>query len=142
MHIFKPLYSIFDRKVETNGILDTAIAEKKGMIIFSPLAQGLLTERYLNGIPNDSRVITDGRFLNENSVSADVIEKVQKLNIIAQNRGQTLAQMALAWIYNQKGITSVLIGASKPEQILENISMLKNTSFDVEELKSIDNIVL
>ena len=112
------------------------------MIIFSPLAQGLLTERYLNGIPNDSRVRTDGRFLNENSVSKDVLEKVQKLNKIAQNRGQTLAQMALAWIYNRKGITSVLIGASKPEQILENINMLKNTSFDDEELKEIDNIVL
>lgn len=135
-------YSIFDRKVEKNGILDTAIEEKKGMIIFSPLAQGLLTERYLNGIPNDSRVRTDGRFLNENSVSKDVLEKVQKLNKIAQNRGQTLAQMALAWIYNRKGITSVLIGASKPEQILENINMLKNTSFDDEELKEIDNIVL
>ena len=134
-------YSIFDRKVEKNGILDTAIEEKKGMIIFSPLAQGLLTERYLNGIPNDSRVRTDGRFLNENSVSKDVLEKVQKLNKIAQNRGQTLAQMALAWIYNHKGITSVLIGASKPEQILENINMLKNTSFDDEELKEIDNIV-
>lgn len=135
-------YSIFDRKVEKNGILDTAIEEKKGMIIFSPLAQGLLTERYLNGIPNDSRVRTDGRFLNENSVSKDVLEKVQKLNKIAQDRGQTLAQMALAWIYNRKGITSVLIGASKPEQILENINMLKNTSFDDEELKEIDNIVL
>ena len=135
-------YSIFDRKVEKNGILDTAIEKKKGMIIFSPLAQGLLTERYLNGIPNDSRVRTDGRFLNENSVSKDVLEKVQKLNKIAQNRGQTLAQMALAWIYNRKGITSVLIGASKPEQILENINMLKNTSFDDEELKEIDNIVL
>lgn len=135
-------YSIFDRKVEKNGILDTAIEEKKGMIIFSPLAQGLLTERYLNGIPNDSRVRTDGRFLNENSVSKDVLEKVQKLNKIAQNRGQTLAQMALAWIYNRKGITSVLIGASKPEQILENINMLKNTTFDDEELKEIDNIVL
>ena len=135
-------YSIFDRKVENNGILDTAIAEKKGMIIFSPLAQGLLTERYLNGIPEDSRVRTDGRFLRENSVSAEVIEKVQKLNKIAQNRGQTLAQMALAWIYSHKGITSVLIGASKPEQILENISMLKNTSFDAEELEAIDNIVL
>ena len=135
-------YSIFDRKVEKNGILDTAIEEKKGMIIFSPLAQGLLTERYLNGIPNDSRVRTDGRFLNENSVSKDVLEKVQKLNKIAQNRGQTLAQMALAWIYNHKGITSVLIGASKPEQILENINMLKNTSFEDEELKEIDNIVL
>ena len=135
-------YSIFDRTVEKNGILNTAIEENKGMIIFSPLAQGLLTERYLNGIPNDSRVRTDGRFLNENSVSADVLEKVQKLNKIAHNRGQTLAQMALAWIYNRKGITSVLIGASKPEQILENISMLKNTTFDDEELDEIDNIVL
>ena len=135
-------YSIFNRVVEKNGILDTAVAEKKGMIIFSPLAQGLLTDRYLKGIPNDSRVRTDGRFLNEKSLSADKLEKIEKLNQIAQNRGQTLAQMALAWLYNRKEITSVLIGASKPEQIVENIAMIENMSFTDEELKQIDSIAL
>ena len=135
-------YSIFDRTVENNGILDMAKSEKKGMIIFSPLAQGLLTDRYLKGIPNDSRVRTDGRFLNEKSLSADKLEKIEKLNQIAQNRGQTLAQMALAWLYNRDEITSVLIGASKPEQIIENIAMIENLSFTDDELKQIDSIAL
>ena len=135
-------YSIFDRTVEKNGILATAIEEKKGMIVFSPLAQGLLTERYLKGIPDDSRVRTDGRFLKESSISDDVLEKVRLLNKIAEKRGQTLAQMALSWVYNRKGVTSVLIGASKPEQITENISMLEKTTFGDEELHQIDKIVL
>ena len=102
-------YSIFDRTVENNGILDMVKKESKGMIIFSPLAQGLLTDRYLKGIPNDSRVRTDGRFLNEKSLSADKLEKIEKLNQIAKNRGQTLAQMALAWLYNREEITRAQI---------------------------------
>ncbi|MBR2431793.1 MAG: aldo/keto reductase [Clostridia bacterium] len=135
-------YSIFDRGVEKNGILDAAISEKKGMIIYSPLAQGLLTGRYLNGIPSDSRVRTDGRFLNEGSLSSERLEKIRKLNEIAKERGQSLAQMALAWVYSKKGITSVLIGASNPAQIAENVAMMKNTSFDKEELERIDSIAL
>lgn len=135
-------YSIFDRGIETSGILDSAIAKKKGMIIFSPLAQGLLSDRYLNGIPEDSRVKTDGRFLNERSISAEMLEKIAKLNKIAQNRGQTLAQMALSWVYSCEGITSVLIGASKPEQILENLRMTENLNFTKEELDEIDSVVL
>ena len=135
-------YSIFDRTVEKNGILDACVSEEKGMIVFSPLAQGLLTERYLKGIPSDSRIKTDGRFLNENSISEELLQKVHKLNEIAENRSQTLAQMALSWVYNKKGVTSVLIGASKPEQILENIKMLENTTFSQEELDIIDNIAL
>lgn len=133
-------YSIFDRGVEKNGILDAAISEKKGMIIYSPLAQGLLTGRYLNGIPSDSRVRTDGRFLNEGSLSPDKLEKIRKLNEIANERGQSLAQMALAWVYSKEGITSVLIGASNPAQIAENVAMMKNTAFTKEELERIDSI--
>ncbi|MBQ9977778.1 MAG: aldo/keto reductase [Clostridia bacterium] len=135
-------YSIFDRTVEHNGILDAAKEYKKGMIIFSPLAQGLLTNRYLKGIPEDSRVRTDGRFLNERSLSDERLQKVQKLNAIAENRGQTLAQMALSWVYSKEGITSVLIGASKPEQIVENLKMTENLAFTKQELEEIDKIAL
>ena len=135
-------YSIFDRSVEKNGILESAIARKKGMIIFSPLAQGLLSDRYLNGIPKDSRVKTDSRFLSEKALSKETLEKIRKLNDIARDRGQTLAQMALSWIYGREGITSVLIGASKPEQIVENLKMTQNTTFTKEELDRIDAIVL
>ena len=133
-------YSIFDRNVTKNGILDACKSEKKGMIVFSPLAQGLLTDRYLNGIPKDSRVKTDGRFLNESSISEDKLEKIRKLNELAKQRGQTLAQMSLSWVYNQEGITSVLIGASKAEQIKENLKMLDNITFTDEELRKIDEI--
>lgn len=135
-------YSIFDRNVEKNGILDAARQEKKGMIIFSPLAQGLLTDRYLKGIPSDSRIKTDGRFLKESSVSEQTLSKISKLNEIAKRRGQTLAQMALSWVYAKDTVTSVLIGASKPEQILDNLGMLKNVEFTAEELKEIDSIAL
>ena len=112
------------------------------MIIFSPLAQGLLTDRYLHGIPNDSRVKTDGRFLNENHISKETLDKISKLNNIAKERGQSLAQMSLSWIYAKEGITSVLIGASKPEQILDNLKMTSNLTFTKEELALIDSIVL
>ncbi len=135
-------YSIFDRTAEKNGILKSAVDAKKGLIIFSPLAQGLLTDRYLNGIPEDSRVRTDGRFLKESSISSETLEKIRKLNEIASERGQTLAQMALSWVYSREGITSVLIGASKPEQITENLKMTDNLNFTDEELKAIDGIVL
>lgn len=135
-------FSIFDRSSEESGILKSAVKLKKGIIIFSPLAQGLLTGRYLNGVPADSRIKTDGRFLNENSISEAVLEKIKKLSMVAENRGQTLAEMALAWVYAHEGVTSVLIGASKPEQIEENVNMLKNTNFSKEELKLIDDIAL
>ena len=131
-----------DRKIEHNGLLDSAIGEKKGVIIFSPLAQGLLTNRYLKGIPNDSRVKTDGRFLTEQSITEEKLQMARSLNEVAKNRGQTLAQMALAWLYSKEGITSVLIGASKPSQIVENVKMTKNLHFTEEELAEIDRIVL
>ncbi len=132
-------YSIFDRTIEKNGLKMKAKELKKGIICFSPLEQGLLTERYLNGIPEDSRIRTDGRFLNEKAVN-EKIDKVKALNEIAQRRGQNLADMALAWILKDDSITSVIIGASKPIQILENVKAIKNSSFSGEELRQIDRI--
>ena len=108
------------------------------MICFTPLAQGVLTDRYLEGIPADSRVRTDSRFLKESSLTDDKIERVRKLNEIAKRRGQTLAEMALAWILKDGAVTSVLIGASKPAQILDNIKATENTSVTAEELAEID----
>ncbi len=134
-------YSIFDRKIEQNGLLDRAIEEKKGVIVFSPLAQGLLTGRYLNGIPSDSRVRTDGRFLKEATITEEMLQKIRTLDALARERGQSLAQMALSWIYSKEGVTSVLIGASKPEQILENLKMTENLHFTKEELSLIDSVI-
>ena len=133
-------YSIFDRSIEQNGLKDTAQRLNKGIICFSPLAQGMLTDRYLNGIPQDSRIRTDGRFLQENALTDERLAQIRSLNEIAQQRGQTLAEMALAWILRDGVVTSVLIGASKPSQILDNIGALKNTSFSAEELTEIDSI--
>ena len=133
-------YSIFDRSIEQNGLKDTAQHLNKGIICFSPLAQGMLTDRYLNGIPQDSRIRTDGRFLQENALTDERLAQIRSLNEIAQQRGQTLAEMALAWILRDGIVTSVLIGASKPSQILDNIGALKNTSFSAEELAKIDSI--
>ena len=113
---------------------------QKGLITFSPLAQGRLTSRYLNGIPEDSRVKTDGRFLKESDLNETVIAKIRKLNDLALQRGQTLAEMSLSWLLAQDVVTSVLIGASKVEQILDNIKALDNLNFTAEELELIDNI--
>lgn len=133
-------YNILDRSIEKNGLKDYAAKNGVGIITFCPLAQGLLTGRYLNGIPADSRVMTDGRFLKENDINERNIARIKALNDIAQNRGQSLAQMALAWILRDGDITSVLIGASRPSQILENIEAIKNTSFSEEERRLIDAI--
>lgn len=130
-------YSIFDRTIEHNGLKATAKYLKKGIIAFSPLAQGLLSDRYLNGISADSRVKHDGRFLRESDV-AKYHDAVVKLNDIAQARGQSLAQMALAWVLKDGEVASVLIGASKVSQIADNIGALSNTSFSAEELTAID----
>ncbi len=135
-------YSIFDRKIEANGLLDAAEREKKGVIVFSPLAQGLLTNRYLNGIPNDSRVRTSGLFLTESAITEPMLKKVRALNEIAKERGESLAEMALAWVLAKKGITSVLIGASKPEQIAENVKAANAVPFTPEQLQKIDEIAL
>ena len=133
-------YSIFNREMERDGLKDYAAKNGIGIITFCPLAQGLLTDRYLNGIPQDSRIRTDGRFLSERAISPAVLEKVAELNELAKKRGQSLAQMALAWILRDGDITSVLIGASKPEQILDNLGMLQSAPFSEEERKLIDEI--
>lgn len=134
-------YSMLDRSVENDGLKDYAAAHGIGVITFSPLAQGLLTDRYLHGIPEDSRIRTDGRFLKESAVTEETVEKISRLNELAAGRGQTLAQMALAWILRDGDITSVLIGASKPSQVLDNIGMIHNTAFSDEERKEIDRIL-
>ena len=134
--------SILDRTIDNNGLLESAINENKGVITFCPLEQGLLTGKYIDGIPEDSRIKTDGRFLKERSLTAEKMEKIRKLNDLASARGQTLSQMAIAYLLGKKGVTSVLMGASKKEQILENIKALDNLNFDREELEKIDFIVL
>ena len=138
--LFRSCYSIFNRAIETDGLKDYAAANGIGIITFSPLAQGLLTDRYLNGIPEDSRIRTDGRFLGENAITEETISKIQKLNEIATQRGQTLAQMALSWILRDGDITSVLIGASKVSQILDNIGTIHAANFSKEERKAIDEL--
>lgn len=135
-------YSIFNRTIENNGLKETSARLKKGIIAFSPLFQGLLTDRYLNGIPADSRVRTDGRFLKEGNITQQRLDQIRHLNELAAQRGQTLAQMALSWILRDGIVTSVLAGASKPEQILDNIKAAQNTHFTAEELFLIDQISL
>lgn len=134
-------YSIFDRTIENNGLKEAANDLQKGIIAFSPLAQGLLTNRYLNGIPTDSRIATDGRFLKESALTPEKLAQIQALNVLAGERGQTLAEMALSWILRDDKVTSVLIGASKPEQILDNIKIIGHTDFTEEELQKIETIV-
>lgn len=133
-------YSIFDRTIEHNGLKDTAAKLQKGIIAFSPLAQGMLTDRYLHGIPEDSRIKTDGRFLHAADLTEKRLQQIKALHAVAASRGQTLAEMALSWILRDGIVTSVLIGASKPSQILDNIQALENTAFSDEEQATIDRI--
>ena len=135
-------YSILNRTVERNGLLAAAAEEGKGVIIFSPLSQGLLTDRYLNGIPADSRIRTDGRFLKEGTITPELLARLRGLAEIAAARGQSLAAMALAWVYRRPEVSSVLVGASRPEQIRENLRLLENTAFSAQELAAIDALVL
>lgn len=135
-------YSIFDRTVEKNGLKETTGELKKGLITFSPLAQGQLTDRYLHGIPEDSRIRTDGRFLKESILDEHRLDQIRKLNELAAQRGEKLADMALAWLLQQKEVTSVLIGASKTQQILDNIKAISSAPLTEEELKLIDEISL
>ncbi|MBQ1311187.1 MAG: aldo/keto reductase [Blautia sp.] len=134
-------YSILDRSIEANGLKEAAREEEKGIITFSPLAQGLLTDRYLNGIPEDSRIRTDGRFLKEERITEKAVAGLRKLNSLAAERGQSLAQMALNWILKDDIVTSVLVGASRPSQLLDNIRIVNRAPFSAQELQTIDQIV-
>ena len=135
-------YSIFDRKIEENGLKETSARLGKGIIAFSPLAQGLLTNRYLKEIPADSRIRTDSRFLKENALTPERLNQIKALNDLAAQRGQSLAQMALSWVLRDGIVTSVLAGASRPEQVLDNIKAVENTKFTDDELVLIDKISL
>lgn len=134
-------YNIFNRTIEHNGLKDAAREAGKGIISFSPLAQGMLTNRYVDGIPADSRIKTSGVFLQEKQVYEN-LDKIKKLNALAMERGESLAQLALKWVMKDSDITSVLIGASKPEQILDNLKVLEGSKLSAEELKLIDEISL
>ncbi len=133
-------YSIFDRTIEENGLKTAAAELKKGIIAFSPLAQGLLTNRYLNGIPQDSRIRTDGRFLKEETLTEERLRQIRSLNGIAAGRGQSLAEMALSWVLHDGIVTSVLVGASRPQQVTDNVRAIENLEFTEDELKRIDDI--
>ncbi|GAP16047.1 predicted oxidoreductase [Longilinea arvoryzae] len=138
--IHQPSYNLFNRWVE-GGLLDVLAKEGVGCIVFSPLAQGLLTDRYLQGIPEDSRAAKSGIYLKKDDVSAEKIARVRRLNAIARQRGQSMAQMAIAWVLRKPVVTSALFGASRPEQVLNVGETLKNLEFSPEELSAIDSIL-
>ena len=139
--IHQPSYSLLNRWVETEGLVDLLGESGVGMIAFSPLAQGLLTGKYLTGIPEDSRIQRDGRYLKATSLTPEKLERVRRLSEIAGQRGQSLAQFALAWVLRDPRVTSALIGASRPEQIVENVGALANLEFSPDELAAIDSIL-
>ena len=133
-------YSIFDRTIEQNGLKETAVRLNKGIIAFSPLAQGLLTNRYLNGIPEDSRM-AKGAFLKKEALTDETLQKIKALNEVAASRGQTLAEMSLAWLLKDDLVTSVIIGASSVTQLADNLKATENTDFSAEELEKIKKII-
>ncbi len=139
--IHQPRYNMFDRWVETDGLLDVLDNTGTGAIVFSPLAQGVLTNKYLDGFPADSRAVKDGRYLNTSQITDERLEKVRSLHTIAESRGQTLAQMAIAWLLIDPRVTSILIGASKTSQIDDNVAALKNLEFTNEEKMEIRRIL-
>ena len=133
-------YNMFDRHCETEGLLDTLKKNGIGSVCFSPLAQGLLTDRYLKGIPNDSRAHLN-HFLKEDTITPELVNKLKQLNELAGERNQSLAAMALAWVLKDDNITTVLIGASHPEQITDNLKVLNSPTFTPEQLETIDQIL-
>lgn len=138
--IHQPRYNMLDRWVE-DGLMDAVEQEGVGAIAFSPLEQGILTSKYLNGFPEDSRAVKDGRYLQQDKITPELLTKVRSLNEIASERGQSLAQMSIAWLLKDKRITSVLVGASKPSQLIDNIGSLKNLDFEQSELEKIRDIL-
>ena len=134
-------YSIFDRTIEKNGLKESAAIEEKGIIAFSPLAQGLLTNKYLHGIPEDSRIKKDGRFLHESDVTEEKLQKISALNSLAEERGQSLAELALQWVIKDDVVSSVLIGASRPSQIVDNAKICSLSPLTEEEIDRIEKIV-
>ena len=134
-------FSLFDRSIEEDGTLEYCGNNGISEIAFSPLAQGMLTDRYINGIPSDSRMARDNRFLHKEDLSDTKLEVIRKLNDFAAQRGQTLAEMSLAWLLSHPAVCSVIIGASRPEQILNNVKALEHAEFTEEELKAIDEIL-
>jgi L-glyceraldehyde 3-phosphate reductase len=138
--IHQPKYSMFERWVE-NGLLDVLEKEGIGLIAFSPLAQGMLTNRYLKGIPEGSRASKPHGFLKERDITPEKLAKIGKLNDIARSRNQTLAEMAIAWLLKDKRVTSVLIGASSVEQLMDNLGALNNTAFSKDELDKIESFL-
>ncbi len=138
--IHQSRYSLFERTIEKNGLKRFAAGNGLGIIAFCPLAQGLLTDKYLHGIPEESRIKKDGRFLKESAITEERLRQIRALNEIAAARGQSLAQMALSWVLRDGEVTSVLIGASRPEQILENVKITGSTDFSADELQALDAI--
>lgn len=137
--VYQGRYNIFDREVETSGILEDAKREGVGFTAFSPLAQGLLTDRYLKGIPEDSR-IGRGGYLKREDLTDEVVKRAERLNAIAAQRGQSLAQMAIAWLLKDDLVTSVIVGASSKTQLADNLKAIENTGFSSEELEAIASI--
>ncbi|MFI8348817.1 L-glyceraldehyde 3-phosphate reductase [Streptomyces sp. NPDC085596] len=139
--IHQPRYSILDRRPEDQGLLDTLDELQVGSIVYSPLEQGLLTGRYLDGIPEDSRAASDSPFLKSDAVTEDLVGRLRALNEIAASRGQTLAQMALAWVLRGGRVTSALVGASSTRQLTDSVGAIRNLEFDADDLARIDAIV-
>jgi L-glyceraldehyde 3-phosphate reductase len=138
--IHQPRYSMMDRWVE-NGLLNVLETEGVGSIAFSPLEQGLLTDKYLNGLPQDSRAVKDGRYLNKEKITPALLDKINALNLIARGRGQSLAQMAVAWLLKDPRITTVLVGASSPDQLLDTIGSVNHLAFSEQELAHIERVL-
>ncbi|MEU9560131.1 L-glyceraldehyde 3-phosphate reductase [Streptomyces fumanus] len=139
--IHQPRYSMLDRRPETEGLLDTLDELAVGSIAYSPLEQGLLTDRYLDGIPEDSRAASDSPFLSSDAVTGELVGKLRALDAIAKERGQTLAQLALAWVLREGRVTSALVGASSPRQLADSVAATGNLRFDAEELARIDEVL-
>ena len=138
--IHQPRYNMMDRWVE-DGLLDTLEQIGIGSIVFSPLEQGILTSKYLDGIPEGSRAATEGSYLDKSQITPELVEQIQQLNTIAESRKQSLAQMAVAWLLKDQRVTSVLVGVSKVSQLKDNINALNNLEFSQEELQKIDSIL-